>query len=277
MATQQEALNAWKKVVGALQPRTPLRSGILGNGGGAVDVPNLPGWAWIRYEENQSRLSMVRCVLALDDGTPVLVGKWHFEDDYEQVLSVNWGPYGAHLSPEDVARYATQPHGETHHGTYGSDPAYIDLNNLVVGRVKATDPASLFVIVESFSYPYGNEVRDYGGNVIDLTASVPGVAGQHRLVLIYFDLDAEGTGTVDGDTSVITVDADIPTLEGVRAIPLALVDLENAQATILDFQDIWQRKLILGSIGGEAVNALQMAVVHEGDVVTNNGEIVWAI
>jgi hypothetical protein len=277
VSTQEEALSAWSKLVNSLQPRLPLRRGILGDGAGNVDVPNRPGFAWIRYEENQSRLSMVRCFLALDDGTPVLVGKWHVEDDYEQVLSVNWGPYSTDLRPEDMARYATQPHGETHHGTYGSDPAYIDLNNLVVGRVKATDPASLFVVVESFSYPFDDEVRDYGGNVVDLTASVPGVAGQHRLVLVYFDLDAETTGVVEGDTSPITVDAGIPTLQGVRAIPLAHVDLENGQTTILDFQDIWQRKLVLGSIGGEAVTALKLAIVHEGSVTTHDGEIVWSI
>ena len=275
MPTQEEAKAAWQSIISALSPRLPLRRGTLGDGGGTVDVPNKPGWAWIRYEENQSRLSQVRCNLVLPDGTPVLVGKWHPDDDYEQVLSVNWGPYSTGLSPAEVARYAVPPHGDTHHGTYGSDPAYIDLNNLVVGRVKATDPASLFVIIEAFSYPYQDQVRNCGGGVLDLSGSVPGVADQHRLVLVYFDLSEEALASLDGDAVPIAVDADVPALEDFDAIPLALIDLENGQTAIEDFIDIWQWKLILGSIGGTALTALRAAVVYEGDVVTHNGEIVW--
>jgi hypothetical protein len=275
MTTREEALAAWKRIFSRVQPRTGLRRGLIGDGAGHVEVSGRPGWSWIRYEEEQNRLSMVRCFLGyLEDETPVIVGKWHPEDDYEQVLGVYWGPYSWDPSNTTVANYRVPAHGDTHHGTYGSDPAYIDYANLVMGRCAPTDPESLYVDVQSFVYSYGVETKDFPGELLDLTSEVPGGAG-HCYALIYFDPDTESLSYEVSSTVPLAVSPELPALTDVNAIPLGVVRLYNGQ-TEITIDDTWQRKLLLGSIGGEAVTALTLAVVHEGDVVTNDGEIVWS-
>ena len=273
--SQEEAQRLWKEIFDRLQPRAGIRRGLIGDGGGTVEVAGRPGWVWIRFEEEQNRLSMVRCFLGyMEHETPVIVGKWHPTDDYEQVLGVYWGPYAWDVSNYTYGHYKVPPHGDTHHGTYGSDPAYIDYSNLVMGMVHPTDPESLLVGVMSFVYSYGVETLDFEGDTLDLTAEVPAGAG-HLYVLIYFDPDTESIGYETSSTVPLAISPSMPSLTDINAIPLAVVRLYNGQTQIM-LADIWQRKLLLGSIGGEAVTALTLAVVHEGDVVTNNGEIVWS-
>lgn len=248
MVTTHDALAVWEKVMAAKQGSTPLRRGTIGDGAGNVEVEGLPGWVWIRYDDEQNRLSQVRCPLGyLDHDTRVLSGKWHPDDDYEQVLSINWGPYSWDMRDSTFAGYKLPQHGDTHHGTYGTDPAYIDYNNITIGRVLATDPASLTVAIESFVYPYGMETLDYDGGTIDLTAHVPAGAG-HRYVLIYFDLDTQAPAVIAGDIAPDPAPPSIPALT-TNGIPLAVVELYNGQPEIV-YDNIWQRKLMLGSVGG---------------------------
>jgi len=273
--SQEEAQRLWKEIVEGLQPRTPLRRGLIGDGAGHVEVDGMPGWAWIRFQESQNRLSMVRCFIGYpEDDTPVVVGKWHPEDDYEQVLGVYWGPYSMDVTDATSALYRVPPHGESHHGTYGSDPAWIDYANLTFGRVTPTDPYSMLVTVESFVYSYGVQTKDFEGGALDLTADVPGGAG-HLYTLVYFDPDTESIGYTVGGVVPLAASPSVPALTDVNAIPLGVVRLYNGQ-TEVTLEDVWQRKLMLGSVGSEAVTALSLAVVYEGDVVTHNGEIVWA-
>ena len=95
MASREEALSQWKALVARLQPRSALRYGKIGNGAGDVEVDGRPGWVWIRYEENQSRLSMVRCYIGyLEEDTPVLVGTetwsgfWAFPGEFTEAPEV---------------------------------------------------------------------------------------------------------------------------------------------------------------------------------------------
>ena len=272
--SEQEARAAWRDLIGQLQPRATLRRGLIGDGGGHVEVAGRPGWSWIRYEENQNRLAMVLCPIGyLAEGTWVLVGKFHPEEDYEQVLGVTWGPYAFGLSNYTFAFYRVAAHGETHHGTYGSDPAYIDYANLVMGRVSPTSPASLAVYVDSFVYGYASETKDFNGYTLDLTAEVPAGAG-HCYVLVYFDPDTEAIGYEVSATVPLAVSPTLPGLTDFNAIPLGIVELYNGQ-TEIDIDNTWQRKLLLGAVGSDALTPLKLAVVYEGAVVTHNGEIVW--
>lgn len=274
MSNQEEALNAWQDVMGSLQPRAVLRRGLVGDGAGHVEVTGLPGWIWIRYEEELNRLSTVRCFIGyLEEGTPVIVGKWHPEEDYEQVLGISWGLYSVGLTNYVYTFNKVPQHGETHHGTVGSDPAWIDYANFVFGRVSPTNPDTMIVDIGSFVYPDGPEVKDYDGGTLDLTSEVPGAG--HKYVLVYFDLDAEEIDYTESATVALPVSPSMPALENVNAIPLGLVRLYAGQ-TEITIDDTWQRKLMLGHTGG-ARQILQQAIVHEGDVVTHNGEIVWAI
>jgi len=275
MASQQEAINLWRDLVGKLQPRQALRRGLVGDGAGNVAVTNRPGWIWIRYEEELNRLSWVRCFQGYPpEDTPVIIGKWHPEDDYEQVLGVYWGPYSMGMSDYQYAFHKVPIHGDTHHGNYGSDPAYIDYANLVMGRVAPTNPDSLFVTVESFVWADGAETKDYDGGTLDLTAEVPAGAG-HKYLLVYFDMDSASVTYESGDVVALPASPSIPALDNVAAIPLAVIRMYNGQ-TAITIDDTWQRKLILGHVGG-AGRVLEKAIVHEGDVVTRNGEIVWGI
>jgi len=274
--SEAEALRAWKEIVGGLQPRQGLRRGIIGDGAGHVAVANRPNWVWIRYEENQNRLSMVFCTLGyLEDGTRVVVGKWHPSDNYEQVLGVYWGPYRWDTTDATGTLLRVPRHGETHHGTYGSDPAWIDYSNLTFGLVMPTDPYSLIVNVYPFVYSYGVQTKDFEGGALDLSGEVPGGAG-HEYVLIYFDPDTETVGYVTSGVVPLAASPSMPDLTDVNAIPLGVVELYNGQTEIA-LENVWQRKLMLGSIGGEAVTALSLAVVNEGSVVCHNGEIVWTV
>ena len=272
--SQEEATSLWKELIRSLQPRTTLRRGLVGDGSGNVEVSGRPGFVWIRYEENQNRLAMVLCPLGyLEEGTWVLVGKIHPEDDQEQVIGITWGPYALGLSEYIFTFYRVAKHGETHHGTYGSDPAYIDYSNLVMGRVAPTDPASLTVNIASFVYGYDSETKDFDGSSLDLTTEVPAGAG-HCYVLVYFDPDTESIGYEVSDTVPLAVSPSLPGLTDVNAIPLGVVRLYNGQ-TEITIEETWQRKLLLGAVGNDALTALKLALVYEGSVVTHDGEIVW--
>jgi len=266
---------AWQKLVQSLQPRQPLRRGLIGTGGGTVEVSGRPTWVWIRYEEEENRLSMVRCYLSYpEEGTPVIVGKFHPEDDFEQVLGVYWGPYSFSITDTEYVYYRVARHGESHHGTYGSDPAWIDYANFVFGRVSPTDPASMIVNIGTFVYPDGPETKDYDGGSVDLTSEVPAGAG-HKYILIYYDIDAEAIAYESSATVPLAVSPEMPVLDSVNAIPLAVVRLYNGQ-TEITIDETWQRKLMLGYTGG-AKQVLERVMVYDGHVVTHDGEVVWDI
>jgi len=272
--SEQEARRAWRELIGKLQERQVLRLGEIGDGAGNVEVAGRAGWAWIRFQEEQNRLSMVRCLKTayLEHGTPVLVGKEHPEDDYEQVLGIAWGNYSLDISNYLYTMYRVTRHGETHHGTNGSDPAYIDYSNLTFGRVYPTSPESLIVLVDGFVYGDGNTTTMFDGGAIDLSGDVPGAG--HLDVLIYFDPEVNVLSYEVGDAEPLTASPDIPVLSSINAIPLATVRLYAGQ-TEIGLGDLWQRKLMLQRVGDQALTALRIALVHEGDVVTHDGEIVW--
>lgn len=300
--SEEEAKRALQSLFDRTQPLQMVRRGMLGDSNGTVMVASRPGWAYIRYREGQ--LSIVRYLIPeqLPDGTPVVVGKRHPGDAYEQVLGVDWVMYATAPTEAEVGQHAT--------------PA-IDLNDLSPGRVVPTDPASLAVDVRAFLYVNGDSAVEFGGAALDLTASVPGAPG-HRYVLVYMDLDADVLDAENGDIVALGADASAPDVPE-NGLPLAIVDLEQAQATITE-DDIWQYKAMYDSVGTsdvvlvivhdtvaniqalsptrhtlaygtdtpslwitdasydmQLVPDLSLAVVDDGDVVTNNGEIVWAI
>lgn len=274
MTTQDEALLAWKRVFQEVQPKIRQKRGQIGDGAGNVEVSGRPGWVWIRYQDEQSKLSTVRCYIGyLAEDTPVIIGKRHPEDDFEQVLDLDWGTYSFNLTDYLLALLKVPPHGESHHGTYGSDPAWIDYSNFVFGRVAITDPASMIVNVEPFIYGYSQQVLIFEGYALDLSGDVP--ASGHLYVLVYFDPDTTSVGYEIGDSVALAASPLVPALEDPNAIPLGVVRLYAAQ-TEITIDDTWQRKIMLNPIGSDPLTPLQMAVVYEGEVVTHNGEITWS-
>jgi hypothetical protein len=181
------------------------------------------------------------------DGTPVWVGKWHYTDKYEQVLGVYWGPYADNPTQAIIDQYRVAPHGATHHAITGSDPAPIDMSNLVNGKIVATEPETLSVAAEFMIYAYGLELRKFPGSTIDLSTHVPAIAG-HRYTLVYLNTSTGFLGAIAGTIVPDPAPPDVPTaISG--TIPLAIVDQYFGQTTIIDSR-IYQWKLLWGTIGG---------------------------
>lgn len=238
--SEHEAGQALQSIFDQLQPVQRVRAGLLGDSNDTVMVADRPGWAYIRYHDDLNRLSLVRYLIPeqLGDGTPVVVGKKHPGDPYEQVLGADWAMYAWAPAETSVLQHAT--------------PA-IDLSDLSPGKVVPTDPASLSVDVRAFLYVNGDTAVEYGGGVIDLTANVPGVAG-HRYVLVYIDLNIDALTLENGTIVAIGVNASAPAVPE-NGLPLGLVDLENGQTTITG-DDIAQYKAMYLSVGEEIALAL---------------------
>lgn len=270
----EEAVRPWKALFSQLQPKTELRMGLLGDGLGNVSVPGKPGWNWIRYRDDLSRLSMVRnvAVARLGDGVPVMVGKRHYTDEYEQVLWVYWDPYVQDADLSTIDQYAGgEPHGDKHAGK-ANDPVPVDLNNLSPGKVVPTDPASLFVDVQQFMYVTGCDVFEYPGESFDLTSHIPAIYGR-RYVMVYLDLETDAVDAVDGD---VVGWVDTPTIPDPLpyTIPLAIIDLESGQATITD-SDIYQYKVMYLPVCGDVGPHTHSSDAEGGQSLLNVQELMF--
>jgi len=235
----EEGRRAVQRVINGLQPRQPTRRGLLGDSNGTVAVANRPGWAYIRYRDEQ--LSIVRYLLPVQypDGTPVIVGKRYPGDAYEQVLNVDWEMYTQTPADSAVRQHAT--------------PA-TDLDDLSPGKVMPTDPVSLSVDARAFLYVNDDTAVEFAGDSIDLTANVPGGAG-HRYVLVYMDLDTDTLAAEDGTLVALGMTAPAVPVPA-NGLPLGIVDLENGQATITG-DDIYQYKAMYNVVGAQGTQGTQ--------------------
>jgi len=255
--SEYEARQALQGIFDRLERKQQVRRGLLGDSNGTVQVANRPGWAYIRYHDNLNELAIVRYLIPdqFPDGMPVVVGRKHPQDPYEQVLGVDWAMYAWEPAASTVADHATQ---------------VITLNDLSMGKVVPTDPASLSVDVRAFLYVNGDTQVEFGGGQIDLTGNVPGVAG-HRLVLVYMDLDADSLAAEDGAIVAVGVDANAPTVPE-NGIPLGVVDLENGEATI-EATDISQYKALYLAVG-EVIDLTQLSDYARGYII-RGGATDW--
>jgi hypothetical protein len=255
--SEYEARQALQRVFDQLERRQQVRRGLLGDSNGVVMVANRNGWAYIRYHENLNELAIVRYLIEdqLPDGTPVVVGKKHPDDPFEQVLGVDWALYAWSPSASNVNQHTT--------------PA-IDLSHLSPGKVVPTDPASLLVSVRAFLYVNGDSAVEFGGGTIDLTGNVPGVAG-HRLVLVYVDLDVDSLAAEDGDIVAVGTDADAPAVPE-NGLPLGVVDLANGETTI-EAGDISQYKALY-LVVGEVIDLTQLSDYARGFII-RGGATDW--
>jgi hypothetical protein len=258
--SQQEARAALQQLLEQFALKQEYKYGLLGDSNGTVMVSGRPGWAYIRYRDDLNRLSLVRYLLQeqLPDGMPVKVGREHPTDPFEQVLGPDWTMYA----------YAPTQSTVTQHGTQ-----VITLSDMAEGRVTVTDPVSLAVDVRALLYVNGSRAVEFSGGSLDLTADVPGAAG-HWQVLVYMDLDTDSLASVVGNLTAVGTNARAPSVPD-NTLPLALVDLANGDTEITG-DDITQYKAPYLHVGG-AGTILSAALVYDGDVVTHDGEVVWAI
>lgn len=240
----EEVIREWQELFDAKQTVRKFRNALAGNGGGTVDVTGEPGYIWCRYSADQSKVSKVFNIIApgLPEDFPIVVGRRFPTDEFEQVLAVNWTLYQDIISQDTVDNFTTGNHGESHNAASGADPAPIDLRNIVEMRGRAQATANLTINVERGQYVFGyDDVRRFPGEMIDLTAAVPGVAG-HRLVLVYVDGVTNALGSVNGAIVPLANAAPIPDITA-NIIPVCLVDLENGQTTITE-DDIYDWRFL---------------------------------
>jgi len=275
-ASLHDMLSAWAMLLRSFQTYSPLRHGLLGDGAGNVEVAGKYGWSWIRYNEEQSKLSQVRNLALwwLEDGTPVLVGKRYPSDEFEQVLGVDISMYTQELVESGWLPYVLPHHGSTHQGSTGTDPAPIDLDNMVPGFVAATDPESMSVYVHGFYYPHGTVLEEFSGLAIDLTGYVPGVAGQHCYVVVYVLLIDGSLNAIAGASVPEAAPADIPDAPELST-PLGLVDLRNGMTTIAH-TDIWQYKSLWGTLGNQVIEHHHSGVGDGGSSILGLEELMMA-
>jgi len=247
----EELLSTWREFVGKLQPREFVRFAKTGDGTGAdtCDVDGKPGWIWVRYDEDQSKVSSVFSeIRGLPEDVPVIIGKPYPNAEHEQVLGINWPLYYQGLTNVVLDQYVLPKHGESH-GEKASDRVPIGLGNIEPGRVRQSDPVSLSVYTERFDFTYANVVYRWGGGATDLTDHVPAGAG-HLYVLVALDVSTQTISLTDGALVPLPVSPDLPTIP-VGDIPLGYVMLEQGQTTITE-DDIYDARLLWETVGGVA-------------------------
>jgi len=237
------------------------------------EVAGRPGWVWVQeYAQPGSLFQVFNRAAGRVVGLPVLIAVDPKQPFRRKVIDVDdsvlpdWPDYAGET-------YLVN-HGEQHQipdGRPGFDGVLIYTRALVSLR---TQPKSgLVVRVAYHRYEYNGALVTFGGSEsVDLTASVP-ASGLARYTLVYLDRATNAVGTVDGGTTIdsLTVGPPVPTPPA-NCITSALVRLAGGQTAVREL-DIVDWRLLLNATGGAGEFA--RIVVHGGDVVTHNGEVVW--
>ncbi len=251
MPTRDDVNRAWRNLFRSKQDKPQMRFAITGDGSDAdtLDVNNRVGWAWVRYNEEPDKVSQVRNAImpGAAQGVPIIIGKRFVTDPMVQILGVNQALYEMYWGYDGYSSYLLPAHGPTHHAVSGSDPAYIDVRNILNGRLRPTNPESLSVWAESFAYQYQDERILFGGGGVELTGDVPGEANYQRYVLITFDVIEQGLRKILGVASPNTVAASHPSTP-IWNVPLGLVLLEQGMATITE-ASVFDFRVLFDPIG----------------------------
>lgn len=228
MASREDAVRAWKNLLGRYQESSPIRFALTGDGTGAVtsDVDGRVGWAWCRYDEEQSKVSQVfnPRFPGIPGEVPVVIGKLYPTDKYVQILGINEALYREHYTDGNIEGYLVPAHGQSHN-SQGSDPAPIDLGNIIPGLVHQTDPDSMEVIVESFRYINNLTVQTHDTIAVDLSGVTP-AAGHHQYVLIALIPSTGAIRTTESSEVTTPAIPDVPDADP-GDIPLAVVDVRQ--------------------------------------------------
>lgn len=242
--TEERAIYEWQKLLDSKQTVLVYRNALAGDGGGTVNVTGEPGYIWCRYSSDQSKVSKVFNIVApgIPEDFPIVVGRRFPTDEFEQVLAVNWTLYQDTVTQDTVDSFTVGKHGESHNAE-STDPVPVDLRNIVEMRARAQATPDLTIHVERGQYVFGyNDVKQFPGGNLDLTASVPAGAG-HMYSLVYID---GATNTLANDDSITVPLAATPPIPDItqNTIPICIVDLSNGQTTITedsiyDYRFMW--------------------------------------
>lgn len=245
MADINDLKRAFQNLFDAKQTVVRRWNALAGDGAGTFKVTDDPDFAWVRYITDQSRASKVLNPenLVIPEDTPLIIGKRFPESEYEEILGVDVTLYRWTMSEGATQSYGKGKHGDDHNAASGTDPASIDLRNLVEMRMRPQATPDLTVFVERGQYQYGDTVKRFPSASIDLSGSVPAAVG-HRYVLVYVDGATNALGSLDGTIVPIAATPPIPDVPG-NTISGGLVELTNGQTTIteddcFDWRFLWE-------------------------------------
>lgn len=220
---------AWKAQQAQKQDVTNAIPALMGNGHGVVQVPNQPGYVYIRLGVGDlGQAYNNRCPLT--DNLAIYVGYDPVLDPDRrifQVLSVRMADYaGAGGTPT--------PNVPPHHLTHeygGGDDVYVSWRRLMGFRVGR--PSGFQITVDEGVIIRAGAWLGVTAQTLDLTALKPiGTLACYVLIV----LNAAGTATATAGASVVVgvlAISDCP-IPGAGEIPLAAVRLYGAQTAIGD-------------------------------------------
>lgn len=208
------------------------RLGLIGNGDGAsiyatkIDGSDLSGYVWVRPQEQGQGKTVIRAIYT--GVTPYYGMPVHYRRDRAT------GRYycdriaegtAVEFSGGNLPAVNAPIHGNSHIWP-SNDTVLFDSRQMAYLRVTPTSPPSLSVeISDGWGYTAGT---------LDLTSSVPGTAGEHRLVVL-----SENAGTIsatDGTAQAASTPFTRSDAEGIDPgdgeIPIGAVKLKNGQTAI---------------------------------------------
>ena len=245
MTTKDDVTRDYQRLFDSKEIVGKYWNALVGDGAGTVADADNPALTWVRYLTDQSKTSKVvnPLNLALVEDIPVIVGRRFPDTEYEEILAVNIGLYVHTMDAAAVEAYSHGRHGDDHNAATGTDPASIDLRNIVEMRGRPRTVPDLTVFVEKGQYQFGSVIKRFPTGIINLAASVPGGVG-HRYVLVYVD---GVTNLLDSADSIVVPLAAAPPIPAVPAntISICVVDLEFGQTTIteddiFDWRFLWR-------------------------------------
>lgn len=245
MTTKDDVARDYQKLFDSKEIVGKYWNALIGDGAGVVADANNPALTWVRYLTDQSKTSKVAnpLNLSLVEDIPVIIGRRFPDSEYEEILAINLSLYVRTMDTAAVQSYSKGKHGDDHNAASGTDPASIDLRNIVEMRGRPRTVPDLTILVEKGQYQFGSTIKRFPSGIIDLTASVPGGIG-HCYVLVYVD----GVTNLLASTASVTVPlAATPPIPAVpvNTISICVVDLENGQITIteddiFDWRFLWR-------------------------------------
>ena len=214
---------------------------------GETSPANRPNMTWVdEYGVGSNYCLAWNTTGITDAGVPVLVAKSPKPPFERTILDVNLAMLNqGNQGNTNVSLLKLPRHAPSHQwpeGNPGRD--VVRLYQPAMMQLRTYPTTGLFVAVYRLIYRLGNTTEEFLGQLVDLTASVPG-AGLIRRVLLYLDKSTGTILTIDGtpvlDNGIIPVPSpDIPD----DAIPSADVLLVGAQTTIVEADIVDRREYL---------------------------------